>query len=87
MTEDPFDLTPEREIERRPNSDDWFWLLFWIATAMLALGFATGCGDDIRHLWLIREDVQYPWKHCVYQDIVSEYIVTIKSSQACPQLM
>lgn len=90
MREDPFDLTRWAEpppLPKEPDTDAWFWMLFWIACAAVAIGLATGCSDGARRLWLIREEVHYPWKHCVYQDIVSEYIVTIKASQTCPQLM
>lgn len=70
-----------------PDTDTWFWFLFGVACIAIALGFTYGCGDDSPHMRLIREETDYPWKHCVYQDIVSEYIVTIKASKSCPQLM
>lgn len=90
MNEDPFDLTRWAEpppLPQEPDTDAWFWLLFWIACCAIALGLVSGCSDGSSRMWLIREEVYYPWKHCVYQDIVSEYIITIKASQACPQLM
>lgn len=71
-----------------PIADGWFSLLIAFAFLFMLAGFATGCSDDSEPAkYLIREDVDYPWKHCVYQDLVSEYVLTIEAYKACPLLI
>lgn len=56
--------------------------LVWIIWLITACG-----GDESRTLYLIREEVDYPWRRCIYQDLVSEYVFTIEASKPCPQLI
>jgi hypothetical protein len=81
--QEQFDLVRR---SRRASIEEWiWWALVMFAIYLLLAGICIGCGDAPGDMYLIREEVDYPWKRCVYQDIVSEYVYTIKASQACPQ--